>query len=174
MRVMLASTLALSLSLAGAALAETEATAPPETPLTTDQQIDAYLRSSPALTLPSEEEIDALQEERERKVHGEVSVSVGSHGYRDFYARSDMPVGETGTLSLAVRDTRFKDRFGPYDRQGVALGLSLGGAASAAPRDCRWIMDHDAPAPGRDEDRRCQVERFHRAGPPPMRGRPMH
>lgn len=171
MRPMLASAFVLSMCLAGTALAETQATAPAATPLTADQQIDAYLRSSPALTLPSEEEIDALQEERERKVHGEVSVAVGSHGYRDLYARSDMPVGKTGTLSLAVRDSRFNGRFGTHDRQGVAVGLSLGGATSAAPRDCRWIMDHDTPAPGRDEGRRCDVERFHRG--PSTLGRPM-
>ncbi|MCC7268173.1 MAG: hypothetical protein IT546_12675 [Caulobacteraceae bacterium] len=167
MRLVLCSVIALSV-LATAAAAETT---PVETaPQSTEDQIDAYLRSSPALSLPSDEEIDALQEARERKVHGEVAVAVGSHGYRDVYARSDFPVGKTGTLSLAVRDSRFKGRFGRHERQGVSLGLAMGDAATA--RDCRWAMPHDAPEPGRNEGGRCEADRIHRLGPAPL-GRPM-
>jgi hypothetical protein len=168
MRLVLCSVAAL-LALATAAAAETT---PVETaPRTTEDQIDAYLRTSPALSLPSDEEIDALQEERERKVHGEVAVAVGSHGYRDVYARSDFPVGKAGTLSVAVRDSRFKGRFAHHDRQSLALGLSLGGSAEA--RDCGWYTHHDAPEPGRDEGGRCEAERVHRLGPAPI-GRPMY
>ncbi|HYD44007.1 MAG TPA: hypothetical protein VEA79_01935 [Phenylobacterium sp.] len=172
MRLALCSAIAL-LVLATAAAAETTpvGTAPPDTGVqSTEDQIDAYLRTSPALSLPSDEEIDALQEERERKVHGEVGVAVGSHGYRDVYARSDFPVGKTGTLSLAVRDSRFKGRFGERQRQSLGFGLSLGGEAAGS-RDCGWSMRRDAPEPGRDEDR-CEAERIHRPGPAPL-GRPM-
>lgn len=174
MRLVLCSAIAL-LAVATAAAADTPPveTAPESTHVqSTEDQIDAYLRTSPALSLPSDEEIDALQAERERKVHGEVGVAIGSHGYRDVYARSDFPVGKTGTLSVAVRDSRFKGRFGHHDRQSLAMGLRLGGA-SGGPRDCRWSMHHDAPEPGRDEGLRCDNERIHRLGPAPL-GRPMY
>lgn len=169
MRSILALLVLIGSGLASTAAAEAQATAPAAAPLTTEQQIDAYLRTSPTLSLPSEDEIDALQEERERKVHGEVGVAVGSHGYREVYARSDFPVGKTGTLSLAVRDSRFKGRFGAHDRQSLGFGLSRGGEA-AGPSECGWRMHHDAPEPGRGEGRRCEVEPIHRLGPAPSGG----
>lgn len=174
MRTMIAAAaFALSAGLAGAALAEVAT--PTAAPLTTEQQIDAFLRTSPAVSLPSEAEIDALQEERARQVHGEVSLSVGSRGYRDAYARSDIPVGKTGTLSLAVRDTRFNGRFGgAHHRQGMALGLALGDAATRSDgRGCRRMMDQDAPVPGLGrDDLRCEMDRVYRPGLSPL-DRPM-
>jgi opacity protein-like surface antigen len=50
----------------------------------------------------------------ERKIHGEVSVGVGTGGYRSVYVRSDIPVGETGRVSLAFEDTRNARGYGDY------------------------------------------------------------
>ena len=77
---------------------------------------------------------------------------MGSSGYRSAYVESDLPVGKTGTLSIAVGETRFNGRVGGYggyggayggrfgpggDHQSLALGLSLGGDAALDPRDPR-------------------------------------
>jgi hypothetical protein len=108
-------------------------------------QIDAYLRTSPALALPKDGPAGVTSGEEPRKVHGVVDLAVGSNGYRSAYVRSDLPVGKTGTLSFAVGESRFNGRgyyggrggaFGPGDRQSLGLGLSLGGDAAPDPR-CR-------------------------------------
>jgi hypothetical protein len=144
----------LSLLIAAAALAcagapraaepEAIATAPAAT--STADQIDAYLRTSPALALPKDGPAGVTTGEEPRQAHGFVDLAVGSSGYRSAYVQSDLPVGKTGTLSIGVGETRFKGRvggyggyggygspygggFAPSDRQSLALGLSLGGDA---------------------------------------------
>jgi hypothetical protein len=107
-------------------------------------QIDAYLRTSPAVVLPKDGPSGVTSGEEPRKVHGMVDIAVGSNGYRSAYVRSDLPVGRTGTLSIAVGETRFNGRlgggygrFGPGDRQSLGLALSLGGDAALDPQDPR-------------------------------------
>jgi hypothetical protein len=109
-------------------------------------QIDAYLRTSPALALPKDAPNGVTSGEEPRKVHGVIDLAVGSNGYRSAYMRSDLPVGKTGTLSIAVGESRFNGRgyyggyggrFGGGDRQSLGLALSLGGDAALDPRDAR-------------------------------------
>jgi len=93
------------------ALAAEAPDGPTVTAPTVSDQIEAYLRDSPAARLPeaapgSIQGLEAAPEAGPRKIHGEVSVAAGSHGYRSVYARTDMPIGKTGTLSLAVGDSR--------------------------------------------------------------------
>lgn len=94
--------------------------APLSTPLTTAEQIDAFNRSSPAATAASEEGLTGMVLD-DRKVHGEVSLGIGTGGYRSVYARTDLPVGETGRLSIAIAQS--KNDYG-YDRPhyGQAYG----------------------------------------------------
>ncbi|RAK58501.1 hypothetical protein DJ021_01145 [Phenylobacterium hankyongense] len=123
-----------------------------------------------------------------RKVHGMVDVSVGSGGYRSAYARSDVPLGKTGTLSIAIGQTQFNGRSGgygyrspygygyggPYSSQSLALGLSFGGSSlSDQPGRCRtaWAdprMNLDQPLP-------VAADRFagcpYPPGEPPPEGR---
>ena len=133
--------------LGGPALAADEpvATADPRAPGVA-AQIDEYLKTSPAIELPKERAVGITPgADAPRQVHGVVDVEVGSHGYRSAYVRSDFPVGKTGTLSIAVQDTRFRDR-GGYDYgeyggygtgQNVGVGLAFGGAARGdADRRC--------------------------------------
>jgi hypothetical protein len=92
--------------------------------LTVADQIDLYLKTSPALETEPADALAGIVGRQERKIHGEVSVGVGTGGYRSLYARADMPVGETGRLSIAVQETR--GRFGHgwgrfYDRQRCDL-----------------------------------------------------
>jgi hypothetical protein len=126
------------------AVATAPAAAVPEAVSVADQ-IDAYLRTSPALALPKDGPNGVTSGEEPRKVHGVVDVAVGSNGYRSAYVRSDLPVGKTGTLSIAVGETRFNGRsgngyggrFGGGQSQSLGLGLSLGGDAALDPRDPR-------------------------------------
>jgi hypothetical protein len=81
-------------------------------------QIEAFLRDSPAAQSPADAQ--RLQPEPDagpRKVHGVVEVGVGSHGYRSVYMRSDIPVGQSGMVSIAVGDSR-----GGYPGYGYGYG----------------------------------------------------
>lgn len=86
------------------------ATAAPGAPMSVADQIDAYLKSSPVLEVESPGEVEGVVHTSGRlhdgKIHGEVSVGVGTGGYRSVYVRTDMPLGETGRLSLAFGEAR--------------------------------------------------------------------
>jgi hypothetical protein len=143
---------------AGAAEPEAVATAPPAgagaPPMTVADQIDAYLKSSPALALPQEGANGVTSgAEEPRKIHGMVEVAAGTNGYRSAYVQSDIPVGKTGTLSVAAGETRFDGRvrgygygYGPANRQSLSIGLALGGGEALDPRDprCRQFRDDRA------------------------------
>lgn len=160
------------------------ATAPPapvvETPvrqLTTQEQIDAFLAPAKAADarqrglLPPNHEFDAYgpgsyaSDDRDadgkRKIHGEMSVSVGTGGYRSASASALIPVGESTTVGVAVSKTDFGrngvwaygDGYGyggPYgyggyptrmrggERQSLAVSVMTGNAGrrSAVPDGC--------------------------------------
>jgi hypothetical protein len=116
-------------------------------------------------------------------VHGVVDVAVGTHGYRSAYVRSDFPVGKTGTLSIALADSRFKGGgygygyggygYGGYGdqtyrNQNLALGLAFGGAQAGRCRDggiSRHRIDPMLTGPlGAGPDRTCD-----RTDPAPLR-----
>jgi hypothetical protein len=119
--------------------APTAATAAATTgaPSSVADQIDAYLKSSPAAKLPSDGAAGVTSGSEPRKVHGEVDVSVGTGGYRSAYVRSDIPIGQNGTASISFGETQFNSRFGgryggqfaPGSRQSFALGLRFDDAA---------------------------------------------
>jgi len=105
-----------------------ETAAKTSAPVSTSDQIAAYLADSPTTTLPPDKAAGAIVA-TPREMHGEVSVSVGTNGYRSVYGRTDMPIGETGRLSIAVQDTRGRG-YGGYGRGygwdgGRSLGASL-------------------------------------------------
>ncbi|MDB5427361.1 MAG: hypothetical protein JWR47_1933 [Phenylobacterium sp.] len=124
------------------------------------EQIDNYLKTSPAAALPKDGASGVISgSEEPRKVHGVADVSVGTGGYRSAYVRSDFPVGKTGTVSIAVEDTQFGNRFGgryggqfaPGSRQSFALGLRFDGALD--PSDCRRRQAGDDGPDGRFDPR---------------------
>jgi hypothetical protein len=88
----------------------------------TAEQIDAYLRNSPAATLPTDEAPGVTPGDDARQVHGVVELGVGTHGYRSVYMQSDMPIGKTGTLSVAVGETRGPAIYGGYGPGGYSYG----------------------------------------------------
>lgn len=150
MRIALALAVAL---VAGPALAADEPVATasqtpaPAAAVSTAQQIDDFIRTSPAVDTEAASEVDGVVARDDRKVHGVVEVGVGTGGYRSVYVRTDMPLGETGRLSLAFEDTKY-GRHAPYRYHdgygGGPLGLSgpvdrqrcdLEGMSAARPLD---------------------------------------
>ncbi len=95
----------------------------PSAPLTTQEQIDAFLGPARAADaqrrglLPPNHDFDAYgpgayaSDDRDadgkRKIHGEMSVSVGTGGYRSASASALIPVGESTTVGIAVSKTDF-------------------------------------------------------------------
>ena len=69
------------------------------------EQIDEYLRTSPAAQI--DEGVPGIVPRDDRRVHGEVAVGIGTGGYRSIYMRSSVPVGDTGRVSVAIEDTRY-------------------------------------------------------------------
>lgn len=142
---------------------ETEAAASttPSRPLTTQEQIAAFIAANAQAedgrrgVLPAERD-----ENGQRKIHGSMGVSVGTGGYRSAYASALIPVGERTTIGVAVSKTDFGKHGGWYgdpiygaygpgydygygygpgfsrlrggERQSIALSVMTGGANASA------------------------------------------
>jgi len=89
-------------------------------------QIDAYLKTSPALEVRDGQDVDGVVPREDRKVHGVVSVGVGTGGYRSVYMQAEAPLGDNGRVSLAFEDTRFGRSHGRVYRGGAFEPGSLG------------------------------------------------
>jgi hypothetical protein len=72
-----------------------------------------------------------------RQIHGQVSVSVGTGGYRSAYVSSVIPVGENGLLGIAVGQTDYGNNrvygygydgygYDPYGYDDYAYGYGSG------------------------------------------------
>lgn len=96
--------------------------------LTTDEQIDRWIATRSVDDRPYARD---LGEPRDDGLpHGEVSVSVGTGGYRDYGATVSMPIGENGRLSLSYRQTENGYPYGGYGYgDGYGYGQGYGGAA---------------------------------------------
>ena len=71
--------------------------------LTTQQQIDRWL--TPAADATSEP-LPSSGWNDDRRVHGEVSVAVGTGDYRAWSASVTAPIGDNGFVSLTYRESR--------------------------------------------------------------------
>jgi hypothetical protein len=106
-----------------------QAESPPQNvaPLDTASQIQRWLAESPP-DLGDDGQLLDLR--RDRQMHGEVGVAVGTGGYRSAYITSVMPLGEKGTLALSFAQERnargyYRGAYGyPY---GEPLGYGLQG-----------------------------------------------
>jgi hypothetical protein len=71
-----------------------------------------------------------LDKDGKRQVHGEMGVSVGTGGYRSGYVSSLIPIGETGTLGVAISQTDFGKHggygYGGYEGYGGYGGYGDG------------------------------------------------
>ena len=123
------------------------------------EQIDNYLKTSPVAKLPADGAAGVTSGDEPRKVHGMVDVSVGTGGYRSAYVRTDIPLGQSGTASIAFGETRFGNQFGgryggqfaPGARQSFGLGLRFDDAAlDPSSLRCRQAAGEDGFGVRRD------------------------
>lgn len=120
------------------AVATARPTGAPPVAVSTAAQVDTFIHRAPPVNLDDGTPNGVTADEEPRKIHGEVGASVGTGGYRSGYVSAVIPVGKTGTLAIAVSETKFGRHggggwaggYGAYgDRQ--TLGLALGEAAQA-------------------------------------------
>lgn len=145
----LSALLAASGARAEEAVATASATPAPAADLSTAAQIEQFIRSAPTPSLEAEGVDGITPGEGKRQVHGEVGIAVGTGGYRSAYAMSLIPIGETGTLTIAVSESR-NARFGGYgdggygagDRQSIGMSYASGPAAADHGPLCSERMDH--------------------------------
>lgn len=93
--------------------------------LTTDEQIDRWIASRSVADQPYARDLGESADDG--LPHGEVSVSVGTGGYRDYGATMSLPIGENGRLSLSYRQTENGYPYG-YG-YGGGYGYGFGAAA---------------------------------------------
>ncbi|MBI1684856.1 hypothetical protein [Caulobacter hibisci] len=96
-------------------------------PLTTQEQVDAWLKASPVKTVDDGGPLNLSRADEDgptkRKIHGSVEVGVGTGGYRHMGVTAFYPVGETGTLGVAVSQTDY----GKNGRGGYGYGYGYDG-----------------------------------------------
>ncbi|MDP2260373.1 MAG: hypothetical protein Q8J89_11730 [Caulobacter sp.] len=139
-------------------------TAPAEgagAPLSTRQQIDQYLASSPAATPAPDlyRQGDAAREaEGKRRIRGEVSLGVGTGGYRNGSVSAVIPLGETGALALGYSRTENGYGFIDHGQRGyvydddfdsLSAPLSLETGCDASLRGRGWYNDVQPELTGR-------------------------
>ena len=88
--------------------------------LTTDEQIDRWIAARAVGDAPygrvSRDTVD------DGKAHGEVSVTVGTGGYRDYGVAVSGPIGENGRFSLSFRQVENGYPYGGYGHGGNSDG----------------------------------------------------
>lgn len=112
--------------------------------LTTDQQIERWIaaRTPDARPFADADYAGAGEygETGDRRLHGMVDVGIGTGGYRSYGAAVSMPLGETGTLSLSVRQVENGFGYGGFGYGYDGYGdLGLGRP---------WINDSGYAFPG--------------------------
>jgi hypothetical protein len=121
-----------------AAQAEAAAKAPPPKAMTTDEQIAAFLATSPAVGLGDGTRGITRVDDGEaepRKIHGSAGVTIGSGGYRSAYVSTLIPIGESSTLGLAYSQTDHGNNavFRPYDEFSYGGGYGGGSLGAYGP-----------------------------------------
>jgi hypothetical protein len=118
-------------------------------PMTTDEQVKAWVNDAPKLDHSGDTGANADASNTDaaaalRQIHGEAGVSVGSNGYSSEFVSTLIPIGKDGTLGLAVSQSDYggnKVDHGRYrlprgKSQSVAISLSLGDGDDVDPANC--------------------------------------
>lgn len=149
MRIALLAALIAAPALAAEPDAPVATAQPGAPPVSTAEQIDAFIKSSPARDARRADDaaVDGVIAGEDRKPHGEIGVGVGTGGYRSVYGRTEIPVGKNGRVSLAFEDTRNGYGYGrgwyggPYGAGPLGFGgpdrqrCDLEGLSPARPLD---------------------------------------
>ncbi len=79
---------------------------------------------------------------RDRAIHGEVGFGIGTHGYREAYGVATVPLGDSGSATVAVSDGRIGGRYGTFNSRSLALSLAFGDGAGRGPESgCGAALD---------------------------------
>lgn len=148
-----------------------------QAPLGIDAQIEAFIRGAPAAPWSNDAPLAGQDIEVKRQVHGQVGMAVGTGGYRSAFVQADIPIGETGMLSVAVSESRSDHAYGAYSHYGYgggfgpvarqSLGVSLYLGDSALSGDCRRRATGVHPSTigsGWSADDRCGGPQSSRSG----------
>ncbi|MBU4435564.1 MAG: hypothetical protein KKC14_14250 [Alphaproteobacteria bacterium] len=126
---------------AAEAQAETVVAAPAPRPLTTQEQIAAFLETSPVIERGEGfSGLASADPDSKRQVHGSAGVSIGTGGYRSAYVSTLIPIGESATLGLAYSQTDFGKTaaYRPYDAYGYERGRGWDGDTIGYGRSGAW------------------------------------
>ncbi len=128
---------------------------PTKTPMTTDQQVKAWVADAPQLDHAPQAEANADGTTSAsgngtdaaaalRQIHGSAGGSVGSNGYSSEYVSTLIPIGKDGTLGVAVGQSNYggntvdhgRYRIPKTQTQSLAISLQLGNGGGDDPTDC--------------------------------------
>lgn len=97
-------------------------------------------------------------EKPKREIHGEAGASIGSRGYKSAYVSALIPVGETGTLGIAVSQTDFgkNNVYVPYGTPGYGRYGGWGYAQGGTSQSLSLSFDFsDRNRRANDDDEDC-------------------
>ena len=120
------------------AKADAQARADAVKPANTQAQVMAWLAGTPQVDHSNQAGDSLVQpaDDGKRKIHGSMGASIGTGGYSSVYATALIPVGDTGTLGIAVSKTDYgNNRVYGYGNYGYGRrGYGYGGYGQYAPR----------------------------------------
>jgi hypothetical protein len=103
--------------------------------LTTAQQIDNWVgqRSANAKPFSDDGPLDVWGQRDDRKMHGEVSASIGTGDYTAWSGTVSMPIGETGRIDLSYSQSKnspygYGYGYPGYGRDAILYGPGYRGA----------------------------------------------
>ena len=122
-------------------------------PMTTDEQVKAWVNDAPKLDHSGDAAANADGSANAsntdaaaalRQIHGEAGVSVGSNGYSSAFVSTLIPIGKDGTLGVAVSQADYGGNTVDHGRyrlprgksQSVAISLQLGDGDDVDPANC--------------------------------------
>jgi hypothetical protein len=120
----------LALALVAPALAAPDAGAV-STASDTDELISQWLKAPPPAALEPGAAPAEAPLLRDRRVHGEIGVGIGTGGYREAYGVADIPLGDKADATVAVRDVQGRVWGRNVHDRSFGLDLAFGDAARA-------------------------------------------
>jgi len=109
-------------------------------PLSTQQQIDQYLAPSAEGVL-SQGSLVPGGPDADRRIHGEVSLTVGSNDYRGGSVIAVIPLGDAASLALSYSRSEGGHGYGGYGWPGYGYN----GLMSPRETDAACVADRSGP-----------------------------
>jgi hypothetical protein len=91
----------------------------PAAPVSTEQQINDWIRQAPPVSRMSRDDADPWTDapvvaEDDGRPHGEVGAMVGSGGMRAVYGTATIPLGDNGRATVSISQGHKLPYYGPY------------------------------------------------------------